>query len=152
MTHVEPGQVYVECGLRDNRSPRRVKVKAVFPYGSDWVPAGMAFIASLLDNGREMRLRAISLGKLHRDPRTQYGQPRRQGYLLETVYSDIVSLKGYGNSTHYARPMPSNAFSDVFETACGARGRILAHAGNGYGTCPQCVALIEDILYTWTDK
>lgn len=155
MTAVEPGQVFFECGLREDRPARRVRVKAVFPYGSDWVPAGMAFIASLLDDGREMRLRAIKLGKLHLNPRNQYGQPRRQGYLLETVYSDAVVLFGHGNTTHYGRPMPSDAFTDVFETACGARGRIAGHMGGGYITCSPCSARIDDILYTWntgTDK
>lgn len=151
MPKIEPGQVFFECGLRDER-PRRVKVKAVFPYGSDWVPAGMAFIASLMDDGREMRLRAIKLNNLHTNPRTQYGQPRRRGYLLETVFSDAVTLKGFVNATHYGRPVPSNAFTDFFETACGARGRIAGHMGDGYITCSACTGLVEDILYTWADK
>lgn len=147
MTHVEPGQVYVECGLRDSRSPRRVKVKAVFPYGSDWVPAGMAFIASLFDDGREMRLRAIKLGKLHRDPRTQYGQPRRQGYLLETVYPETVFLTGLGAHTHLARPIPSNAFQDSYETACGCRGRLNTKIlPSDRVTCAACVGLTEEML------
>lgn len=129
-----------------------MKVKAVFPYGSDWVPAGMAFIASLMDDGREMRLRAIKLNKLHINPRTQYGHPRRQGYLLETVYPETVFLSSAGLHTHLARPIPSNAFQNFYLTACGMRGcldnRVVA---SDRLTCSACVGVSENILTDWND-
>lgn len=146
---IEPGQVFVECGLAAPSRPlRRVKVKAVFPYGSDWVPAGMAFIASLEDDGREMRLRAIKLNKLHVSPRTQYGHPRRQGYLLETSFPEVGAISGW---VHNVRPIPSNTFPDMFEAACGVRGRS-AHVGDSHTSCSPCAARLDDILTFWSTR
>ena len=123
-----------------------MKVRAVFPYGSDWVPAGMAFIASLLDDGREVRLRAIKLNKLHRNPRTQYGQPRRQGYLLETVFPDVVTVNRDAGVLHHARPVPSNSYPDMYLTACGMRGRLWQLLDGQHVTCAACATLSEEIV------
>lgn len=149
---VEAGQFFIECGVPlEHRYRRRVKVNAVFPFGYEQVPAGTAVISTVLDTSdgpREVRLRMIALTELHTDPVNQYGDPRRTGYLLETAYPLWWPLKGYGNFEHAVRPVPSDAFKDMAEAACGGRWRKspfkpiepeLPH-------CPQCEAALESFL------
>lgn len=142
----------MECGVPlEHRDRRRVKVKAVFPYGSDWVPAGMAFITTLERTGngeREVRLRAAQLADLHENPLNQYGAPRRSGYLLETAYPEWQPLWNYGSHEHAVRRVPSDSFKDMAEAACGGRWRIATYKpdAKAHPRCPRCEAALESFL------
>lgn len=76
---IEPGQEYTACDPRDHIRIRIVVVPAVFAglHGHDKVD-----IVTLTANGREVRPRRISMGKLHESGLTPGGMPRRTGYRL----------------------------------------------------------------------
>lgn len=81
---IEPGQTYRSCDPND-RYPTRILIKGVIPYGAAQWGRGTANVVTVTQSGRELRLRSISLRKLHDSPTTKTGQRRRTGYALETT-------------------------------------------------------------------
>jgi hypothetical protein len=144
---VEPGQTFVECGVFTDRMPRRVRVKAVFPDGAEWVPSGMAFITSVREQAGvelEVRLRAIKLSSLYLTGSTFRGLPRRGGYVLESSFPGWAAVRGFGPLLHASRAVASDDFSDVYTTACGMTGRWMAAQAQAL-QCGVCL----DALAEW---
>lgn len=83
MTQVKPAEIYVETVTAN---PRWVRVKAVFPAGSDWVPSGMAFVATAYGE-RDVRLRATKIKNLHTEILNSRGEPWRTGYVRQDCYA-----------------------------------------------------------------
>lgn len=85
---ISPGQVYRSCKptfvVDGEETHTRIKVtgypiRTVGLFGYDKVP-----IVTLLDDGKEVRPRAIECSELHDTRFTLAGAERRTGYYLET--------------------------------------------------------------------
>lgn len=121
MREIARDQVFVEAAENPFFEKRRIRVKMVFPPDADPVIAGYAFVTTMF-GPHEVRPRAIRLDALHTDPRTVYGQPRRQGYIrTDMPYPFDVALVGHDHDTLHA--VRSTSLDGVYEAACGALGR-----------------------------
>lgn len=84
---IEPGQVYRSLDPRDEQygdGPRRIKVvgsPGTLPGGGHYF--GKVAVATLTEDGRELRRRVISVDQLHETDINRQGRPRRSGYVLE---------------------------------------------------------------------
>jgi hypothetical protein len=76
---IRSGQTYRSCGdPYPYTEPRRIKVVGVWGFGK-------VDVVTLTETGREIRRRAIEATQLHATDTTKTGQPRRTGYVLETL-------------------------------------------------------------------
>lgn len=136
--------MFVECGTPDDRALRRIKVvKLLSPYG-------LALVATVhtTDSGeRDVRLRTIQLTRLHVTACTFRGTPRRSGYVHEDTFPGVAALKGYGQMLHAVRAVASDAFSDVYTSACALTGRWQAAPARApwCGVCMDVLAELNKI-------
>lgn len=86
---IEPGQVYRSIGRKKVIRVKVTKVDSHTPglYGSDKVTIG-----TITEQGRVIRERHISFSQLHYSSKTNTGQSRRNGYVLEN--QEITGKKG----------------------------------------------------------
>jgi hypothetical protein len=143
MFEIASGQEFVQCVAEPGFEPRRIRVKAVFGYGSDVGVSGIALVSTLMPSGQEVRLRALRLDALHVTPRNQYGVPRRKGYLRTGVFPWVVRLHGYGDELHAARELPGRGAGSVlvYETACKVVGRWAVASVAQSMFCESCVEM-----------
>jgi hypothetical protein len=84
---IRPGQVYRSCApVRGEPKERYIRIKVIgYPIHTVGLYGyGKVEIVTLLDNGKEVRHRAIECSELHDSPYTLTGAERRTGYVLET--------------------------------------------------------------------
>jgi hypothetical protein len=79
MTRIERNQTY-RCVVPGRST--RIRILGVTPWGAGCYGRGTATVVTVHDDGCETGLRTVSLDKLHTDPLTRDGQPRRSGYVL----------------------------------------------------------------------
>ncbi|MFD9868537.1 hypothetical protein ACFXI8_27210 [Streptomyces niveus] len=84
---IQPGQVYRSAVSTpdDPDNHRRIKVVGE----PNTVPGGWNFgkvdVATLTEDGREIRRRRVEMSQLHATPTTRDGTPRCTGYVLENT-------------------------------------------------------------------
>ena len=83
---IQPGQTYRSASpAKDGTEPRHRRIRIVGPPMS--IPGvygfGTIMIATLTENGDEVRPRHIPMKQLHTTATTRDGAPRRTGYILE---------------------------------------------------------------------
>ncbi len=82
---IRPGQIYESCQpVRSEPGERRIRIKVVGePVSTHGLYGyGKVMVATLTEDGREVRPRAIEWTQLHESGTTNAGQPRRTGYRL----------------------------------------------------------------------
>ncbi|MFE6000297.1 hypothetical protein ACFQ6C_26110 [Streptomyces sp. NPDC056454] len=83
---IEPGQIYRSLDPRDELygdGPRRIKVVGQPVVDPGQHNFGKVQIATLTQDGREIRRRQVNITQLHAKPVGKNGSARRSGYLLE---------------------------------------------------------------------
>jgi hypothetical protein len=90
---IEPGQEYETCQpiyhLNDAPTPTRIRILSTSGFGR-------ATVATITDDGRELRQRLINARQLHADGTNRNGEQRRTGYRLVQHADGIPAGKAAG--------------------------------------------------------
>ncbi|WP_329390241.1 hypothetical protein [Streptomyces sp. NBC_01716] len=83
---IQPGQIYRSTTPIPDQPDNYRRIKVVGEPNT--VPGGWNFgkvdVATLAEDGREIRRRRVETSQLHATATTRDGKPRRTGYVLET--------------------------------------------------------------------
>lgn len=79
---VQVGQVYESCPptFVVDGHPVHTRIRVIGAPG--WLSTGKAVVATLTDDGRQIRTRSLSTAQLHATGTTAAGRERRTGYRL----------------------------------------------------------------------